>query len=103
MANSAESGQTSQIAISYLDLHYSRTSMAQTLMARIPFLTRTRSWVPMVPYMRLLLSNFCIYGVVLLFYFSIFSGRRSLKIENENNSTKSPRYRGLVSLEFRII
>ena len=39
---------------------YSRTSMAQTLMARIPCLTRTRSWVP----------NFCTNCFVLIFIFS---------------------------------
>ena len=63
--------------------------MAQTLMARLPWLTRTHSWVPMIPYMRLLSSNFCIYVFLLLFSFSIFSDRRSLKIENENNNTKT--------------
>ena len=63
--------------------------MAQTLMAHLPCLTRTRPWVPMIPYMRLLWSNFCIYVFMLLFSFSIFSDRRSLKMENENNSTKT--------------
>ena len=33
---------------------YSRTSIARTLIARLLFLTRTSSWVPMIPYMRLL-------------------------------------------------
>ena len=63
--------------------------MSRTLMARLPYLTRTRSLVPMIPYMRLLWSNFCIYAFMLSFSFSIFSDRRSLKIENENNSTKT--------------
>ena len=44
-------------------------------MAHLPCLTRTRSWVPMIPYMRLLWSNFCIYLFVLLILFSIFSVR----------------------------
>ena len=39
--------------------------------------------------MTILWSNFCIYVFVLLFSFSIFSDRRSLKIENENNNTKT--------------
>ena len=48
----------------------------------------------MVPYMRLLWSNFCIYVFMLLFSYSIFIDRqfsdcRSLKIENENNNTKT--------------
>ena len=62
---------------------YSWTSVAWTLMARLPCLTRTHSWVPMIPYMRLLWSVF-----MLLFSFSVLSDRRSLKIGNENNSTK---------------
>ena len=66
-----------------------RTSLAETLMARLPCLTRTHSWVPMMPYMRLLWSNFCFYVFMLLFSFSIFSDRRSLKIEDENNNTKT--------------
>ena len=33
-------------------------------------------------------SDFCIYVFMLLFSFSIFSDRWSLKIENENNNTK---------------
>ena len=37
------------------------TLMARTLMACLPCLTRTGSLVPMIPYMRLLWSNFCIY------------------------------------------
>ena len=45
--------------------------------------------------MRLLWPNFCIYVFVLLFSFSIFSDRRSLKIENEkeNSDRKSQIYR----------
>ena len=43
----------------------------------------------MFSYMRLLWSNFCYYVSSLLFSFSIFSDRWSLKIENENNSTKT--------------
>ena len=45
--------------------------MAQTLKARLPCLNETRSWIPMVPYMGLLWSNFCIYVFLLLFLFSI--------------------------------
>ena len=63
--------------------------MACPLIVRLSCLTGTHSWVPMIPYMRLLWSNFCIYAFMLLFSFSIFSDRRSLKIENENNSTKT--------------
>ena len=77
--------------------------MARTLMARIPCLIRTRSSVPMVPYMRLLWSILCIYVFMLFFSFSIFSDRWSLKIENENNSKKSltaeVSYMGLGSLD----
>ena len=62
--------------------------MARTLMAPIPCLTRTRFLAPKVPAMILLWSNFCIYVFMLLFYFSGFSDQLSLKIENENNSTK---------------
>ena len=84
---------------------YSRTSLARTLMARLPCLTRTCSWVPMILYyMRLLWLNFCFYVFMLSFSFSTFSDRRSLKIENENNSTKTRTaeapYIGLESLDF---
>ena len=65
---------------------YSRTSMARSLLARLSCLTRTRSWVPMIPFVGLLWSIFCMYVFMLLFAFSIFSDRRSLKIENENYS-----------------
>ena len=67
------------------------SSMARTLMAHLPCLTRTHSWAPMVPYMRPLCSNFCIkcYVFMLLFSFSVFSDGLSLKIENENNNTKT--------------
>ena len=86
--------------------YYGRTSMAQTLMAHLPRLTRTRSWVPMIPYMRLLWSNFCLYVFMLLLSFSVFSDRWSLKIENENNSMKNltaeAPYIGLESLEFSL-
>ena len=85
---------------------YSRTSMARTLMARLPCLTRTRSLVPMIPYMRVLWSNFYIYVFMLSFSFSIFSDRRSLKIENENKSSKTltveAQYTGRESLEFSL-
>ena len=61
----------------------------------------------MVPYMRLLWSNFYIYVLMLLFLFSIFSDLQSLKIENENNSmrtlTPEVSYMGHGSLEFRFI
>ena len=53
------------------------TSMNQTLMARLPCLSRTRSWVPMIPYLRHTWSNFCNYGFMLLFSFSTFSDRLS--------------------------
>ena len=69
--------------------------MARTLMARLPSLTRTRSFVTMVKFF---------YAVILIFY---FNDRRSLKIENENNNTKTltaeVSYKGLGSLEFRFI
>ena len=58
---------------------YSRTSMARTLMACLPCLSRTRSWISMVPYMILLWSNFCIYVFMLLFSFSIFNDLRNTK------------------------
>ena len=81
----------------YSSYYYSRTSTAQTLMARLPCLTRTRFCVPMIPYMRLLLSNVCIYVFILFFSFSIFSDRRSLKIENENNKHKNSDNRSPIS------
>ena len=67
----------------------SRTSMARTLMARLPCLTRTRSWVPIVLYLRLLWSNFYFNFFILLSFIFYFSDRWSLKIENENNNTKT--------------
>ena len=67
----------------------SRTLMAQKLKNCLPWLTRTHSWVPMVPFMSLLWSNFCIYIFMLLLSFSIFSGQGSLKIANENKNTKT--------------
>ena len=80
--------------------------MARTLMARLLTLTRTRSCDPMIPYMGILWSNFCIYLFMLLFSFSVFSDRRLLKIENENNNTKTPTaespYIGLGTLEFSL-
>ena len=80
--------------------------MARTLMAHLPCLTITRSWVPLISYMRLLWSNVCICVFMLLFSFSIFSYWWSLKIENENNSrknltTEAPNI-GLDSLEFSL-
>ena len=75
-------------------------------MARLLCLTRTHSWVCTIPHMRILWSNFCIYVLMLLFFHFLFSDRRSLKIENENNSTKTltaeAPYIGLESLEFRL-
>ena len=62
----------------------SRALMARTVMTRLPWLTRTRSWIPIVPYMRFLWSNFP--AVIFIF---CFSDRWSLKIENENNNTKT--------------
>ena len=55
--------------------------------------------------MRLLWSNFCIYVIMMLFSFSVFSDRRSLKIENKNNNTKtlpteSPYYSRVPSVHF---
>ena len=47
--------------------------IAQTLMARLPCLTRYRSWVPMNSYLRLLWSDFCIDVFLLLFSLSVFS------------------------------
>ena len=35
----------------------SQISITQTQMTRLPCLTRTRSWIPMVPYMKLLSSS----------------------------------------------
>ena len=65
---------------------YSRTSMAQTLMACLPCLTRNRYCTLMVQYTKLLLSKL-FYAVV--FSFSILSDLWSLKIENENNKKKT--------------
>ena len=80
--------------------------MAQTLMAPLPCLSRTCSLVPVIPYLRLLWSIFCIYGFMLLFSISVFSDWRSLKIENENNSIKTltaeAPYIGLESLEISL-
>ena len=51
--------------------------------------------------------NFLHYVFMLFFSFSIFSNRRLLKIENENNNTKTlttdVSYMGVGSLEFRFI
>ena len=63
---------------------YSRTSRAQTLMARLPCLTRTCSWVLMSPCMRLLWSNISIYAFRLLFSLCVFSDRRSLKFDRKS-------------------
>ena len=86
-------------------LLYSRTSVAQTLVARFPCLTRTCSWVGMIPHMRLLWSNSCIYVLMLLFSFSIFGDRWSLKVENENNNmnylTAEAPYIGLLVYKYR--
>ena len=85
---------------------YSRTSMTRTVMAHLPCLTRTSSRAPLIPYMILLWSNFCIYVFMLLFLFSFFSDRWSLKIENENNNTETVAtgvpYKGLEPLEFSL-
>ena len=53
--------------------------MARTLIARLPCLTRTDR----------IYYTFCIYVFVQLFSFSVISDLQSLKIENENNSTKT--------------
>ena len=80
--------------------------MARTMMARLSCLTRTRSWGPIILYMRLLWSNFCFYVFMLLFSFPIFSDRWTLKIVNENNNTKNltteAPYIGLEALEFSL-
>ena len=87
-------------------LVYLSWQIAQNLMALLLFLTRTHSWVPMIPYIRLLWSNCCIYVFMLLFSFSVFCDQWSLKIENGNNSTKTltaeAPYIGLESLEFSL-
>ena len=66
------------------------SSMARTLMARLLCLTSTRSLIPMVPYMKLLWSDFFLHlwfhAVIFIFY---FSNRRALNIDNENNNTKT--------------
>ena len=49
---------------------------------------RTRSWVPMILYMRFRWSNFCIYVSMLLFSYSIVSDSWSIKIENAYNNKK---------------
>ena len=49
------------------NVYISRSLMARALMARLPWLTRARSWVPMISYMRLLWSNLCIIFFMLLF------------------------------------
>ena len=80
--------------------------MAQTLMACLPCLTRTCSWVSMVRYMRLLWPNFCVYVFILLFSVSVFSDQWSLKIENEINYMKivppEVKYMVLESLELSL-
>ena len=78
--------------------------MAQILMASLPCLDKTRSWAPVVPFVRFLCSIFCIYVFMLLISFAIFSDRQSLKIENEHNSmrtlTPEVSYLGLASPDF---
>ena len=74
--------------------------IAQILMARLPCLTRYRSWVPMSSYTRLLWSDFCNYVFLLLFSLSVFSDRRSLKIENENNNRKPTVEASYIGLKF---
>ena len=78
--------------------------MARTLMARLPRMTRTRSWIRMIPKMRLLLSNFCIYVSTLLFSFSFFSDRRSLnlKMKITQKMTAEVPYTKLESLELLV-
>ena len=70
-------------------------------MACLPCLTRTRSWVPMGPFMKIS-SQMCAL-MFPCFFFSIFSDRRSLKIENENNNTKTLTTEELGSIEFSFI
>ena len=73
---------------------HSGSSMARTPMAHLPCITRTRSRVFMIPYMRLLWSDSVVRLLYLSFYAVIFifcfSDQRLLKIENENNNTKPP-------------
>ena len=79
-------------------MRYSRASMARTLMARLPCLTRTRSWALwshihytfVVNFLHLCFS--CCY-----FHFLFYSDRRSLIIENENNNRRSPIYKTRVT------
>ena len=55
-----------------MQIKYIRTAVARTRTGCIACLTRTRSWVHMIPYMRLLSSNFYIYvfhAVIFIFYF----------------------------------
>ena len=80
---------------------YSSTSVARTLLARLPCLTINLFLDPYGPIYES-------YGhVFIVFLFSIFSDRRSLKIENENNKTKTLTaevpYIGHGSLKFRFI
>ena len=60
----------------------------------------------MVPYIKFVLSDFCIYVFMLLVSFSILAEQQSLKIENQNNSTNTLTAEvsviGLGSLEFSI-
>ena len=63
--------------------------MARTLMARLLYLTGTRSWVPVIPLYETSVVKFLHLCFHVLFIFYFFSDRRSLKIENENNSKKN--------------
>ena len=57
-------------------------------LARLPCLTRTRSLVSMIAYMRLLWSNFCIYAFMLLFFIIFLLCLAFNKIENEITAQK---------------
>ena len=82
--------------------------MARILMARLPCLELVTYLFlgPYDPIFEFLWSSFCIYGFMLLFSFSVFSDRRSVKIENKNTRSKiltaEAPYIGLESLEFSI-
>ena len=87
----------------YSYLIYSRTSVTQTPTARLHYLTGPRAWIPMIPYIRLLWSNSCIYVFMLLFSFSAFPAvieNRKWKKNYTKTLTIEAPYIGLESLEF---
>ena len=58
-------------------------------MPHLPCLTRSHSWAPMIPFTRLLWSEVYVHMLLLSFSTCSFSDWQSLKIENENNNTKT--------------